>query len=134
MIRRPPRSTLFPYTTLFRSNIAMNVGSPQEVWLKADLAKSTKRCTVAYWHHPLFSSGNEGAHPEVAPLWQDLYNAGAELVVVGHDHDYQRFAPPSTNGVADSLHGIREFVAGTGGSRPFSGHPPVPDSEGLEHK
>src|SRR2546427_4854455 len=70
MIRRPPRSTLFPYTTLFRSNIAMNVGSPQEVWLKADLANSTKRCTVAYWHHPLFSSGNEGAHPEVAPLWR----------------------------------------------------------------
>jgi PKD repeat protein len=113
------------------SNIAMNVGSPQEVWLKADLAKSTKRCTLAYWHHPLFSSGNEGAHIEVAPLWQDLYNAGAELVIVGHDHDYERFAPQSTNGVADTAFGIREIVAGTGGGGLFSAHPPVPNSEVL---
>src|SRR5213592_3306156 len=113
------------------SNIAMNVGSAQEVWLKADLAKSTKQCTVAYWHHPLFSSGNEGAHPEVAPLWQDLYNAGAELVIVGHDHDYERFAPQATNGVADSAYGIREIVAGTGGGGLFPAHPPVPNSEVL---
>src|SRR5213592_4883437 len=113
------------------SNIAMNVGSAQEVWLKADLAKSTKQCTVAYWHHPLFSSGNEGAHPEVAPLWQDLYNAGAELVIVGHDHDYERFAPQATNGVADTAFGIREIVAGTGGGGLFSAHPPVPNSEVL---
>ncbi|PYO39625.1 MAG: alkaline phosphatase, partial [Gemmatimonadetes bacterium] len=96
------------HVVALNSNIAMNVGSPQEVWLKADLAKSTKRCTLAYWHHPLFSSGNEGAHPETQPLFQDLYDAGAEVVVVGHDHDYERFAPQSPNGVADSLHGIRE--------------------------
>src|SRR5436189_38413 len=119
------------HVVALNSNIAMNVGSPQEVWLKADLAKSTKRCTVAYWHHPLFSSGNEGAHPEVAPLWQDLYNAGAELVIVGHDHDYERFAPQATNGVADTAFGIREIVAGTGGGGLFSAHPPVPNSEVL---
>ncbi|HTD70998.1 MAG TPA: PKD domain-containing protein [Gemmatimonadales bacterium] len=119
------------HVVALNSNIAMNVGSAQEVWLKADLAKSTKQCTVAYWHHPLFSSGNEGAHPEVAPLWQDLYNAGAELVIVGHDHDYERFAPQSTNGVADTAFGIREIVAGTGGGGLFSAHPPVPNSEVL---
>lgn len=113
------------------SNIAMSVGSPQEVWLKADLANSTKRCTLAYWHHPLFSSGNEGAHPEVAPLFQDLYDAGAEVVVVGHDHDYERFAPQSPNGILDTLHGIREFVAGTGGGGLFTAHPPITNSEAL---
>src|SRR5205823_5802208 len=89
------------HVVALNSNIAMNVGSPQEVWLKADLANSTKRCTVAYWHHPLFSSGNEGPHAEVKPLYQDLYNAGAELVVVGHDHDYERFAPQTPEGGAD---------------------------------
>src|SRR2546421_8599873 len=96
------------HVVALNSNIAMNVGSPQEVWLKADLAKSTKQCTVAYWHHPLFSSGNEGAHPEVAPLWQDLYNAGAGLGIVGHAPHYERFAPQATNGVAGTGFGIRE--------------------------
>jgi PKD repeat protein len=119
------------HVVALNSNIAMNVGSAQEVWLKADLAKSTRQCTVAYWHHPLFSSGNEGAHPEVAPLWQDLYNAGAELVIVGHDHDYERFAPQSPNGVLDSAYGIREIVAGTGGGGLFTAHAPVPNSEAL---
>src|SRR2546425_1454915 len=115
------------------SNIAMNVGSPQEVWLKADLAKSTKRCTLAYWHHPLFSSGNEGAHGETQPLYQDLYTAGAEVVVVGHDHDYERFAPQTPTGVADTVRGIREFVIGTGGGGLFDVFAPVPNSERLEN-
>ncbi len=121
------------HVVALNSNIAMNVGSPQEVWLKADLANSTKQCTVAYWHHPLFSSGNEGPHIEVKPLYQDLYDAGAELVIVGHDHDYERFAPQTPDGVADSLHGIREFVAGTGGGGLFVVYPPVPNSEVLNN-
>src|SRR5690349_15368548 len=121
------------HVVALNSNIAMDVGSPQEVWLKADLANSTKRCTVAYWHHPLFSSGNEGPHAEVKPLYQDLYDAGAELVIVGHDHDYERFAPQSPDGVRDSLHGIREIVAGTGGGGLFVVYPPVPNSEVLDN-
>jgi len=121
------------HVVALNSNIAMNVGSPQEVWLKADLANSTKRCTVAYWHHPLFSSGNEGPHAEVKPLYQDLYNAGAELVVVGHDHDYERFAPQTPEGGADPQHGIREIVAGTGGGGLFVVYPPVPNSEVLDN-
>ena len=121
------------HVVALNSNIAMNVGSPQEVWLKADLANSTKRCTVAYWHHPLFSSGNEGPHAETKPLYQDLYDAGAELVIVGHDHDYERFAPQTPDGVADSQHGIREIVAGTGGGGLFVVYPPVPNSEVLNN-
>jgi PKD repeat protein len=113
------------------SNIPMNVGSPEETWLRADLAASTKRCTLAYWHHPLFSSGNEGPHIETQPLFQDLYNAGAEVVIVGHDHDYERFAPQSWNGVADSAYGIREIVAGTGGGGLFTAHAPTANSEVL---
>src|SRR6266700_2825843 len=121
------------HVVALNSNIAMNVGSPQEVWLKADLANSSKRCTVAYWHHPLFSSGNEGPHAEVKPLYQDLYDAGAEVVIVGHDHDYERFAPQTPEGVRDSLHGIREIVAGTGGGGLFVVYPPVPNSEVLNN-
>jgi len=90
------------------------VGSPQERWLRADLALRPHGCVLAYWHHPLFSSGLHGNQAAVRPLWDDLYAAGAEVVVNGHDHDYERFAPQSPAGVATSR-GIREFVVGTGG-------------------
>lgn len=97
-------------------------GSPQEKWLRADLAAHPVACTLAYWHKPLFSSG--GAHGndlEVQPLWQALYEANADVVINGHDHDYERFAPQTPEGVADPRRGIREFVVGTGGknTRPF---------------
>jgi hypothetical protein len=105
-------------------------GSPQERWLRADLAAHPARCTAAYWHHPLFSSGGaHGSDPEFKPLWQALYDAGAEIVINGHDHDYERFAPQDPNGKADRAKGIREFVVGSGGRnhRPFVN--PVPNSE-----
>ena len=97
-------------------------GSPQEKWLRADLAAHPVACTLAYWHKPLFSSG--GAHgndPELRPIWQALYEGNADVVVNGHDHDYERFAPQDPDGKADAKRGIREFVAGTGGKnlRPF---------------
>jgi hypothetical protein len=98
------------------SNVQMNRGSAQEQWLRADLAASTKRCTLAYWHHPRFSSGTHGSSTASHDLWQALYDAGAEIVVVGHDHDYERFAPQTPDGAADPARGIREFVAGTGGT------------------
>jgi hypothetical protein len=99
-----------------------DAGSRQEKWLRADLAAHPVACTLAYWHKPLFSSG--GAHgndPEIQPLWQALYEANADVVVNGHDHDYERFAPQTPSGTADSARGIREFVVGTGGKshRPF---------------
>ena len=96
-------------------------GSPQTTWLAADLAASDARCTLAIWHHPRFSSGDHGNHDFVRPFWQTLYDAGADVVINGHDHDYERFAPQSPDGTADGERGIREFVVGTGGAglRPF---------------
>lgn len=97
------------------SNLPMVLGSPQNQWLRADLAANTQPCTLAYWHHPLFSRGLHGNQPQVAPLWQALQDFQADLVLVGHDHNYQRFAPQTVNGVADAENGIRQFVVGTGG-------------------
>jgi hypothetical protein len=107
-----------------------DTGSPEEKWLRADLAAHPAACKLAYFHKPLFSSG--GAHgdaPEFKAFWQALYEAHADVVVNGHDHDYERFAPQNPNGDADTEHGIREFVVGTGGKnhRPF--HAPDKNSE-----
>jgi len=104
--------------------------SPQEKWLRADLAAHPVACTLAYWHKPLFSSGSaHGNDPTVKALFQALYEANADLVINGHDHDYERFAPQTPDGAGDPARGIREFVAGTGGKnhRPFS--EPKPNSE-----
>jgi hypothetical protein len=92
------------------------VGSPQESWLKADLAAHPTACTLAYWHHPRFSSGKNGSFTQMKPIWQDLYNAHTELVLDGHDHDYERFAPQDPSGNLDPVNGIIEIVAGTGGA------------------
>ena len=97
-------------------------GSPQERWLRADLASHPVACTLAYWHKPLFSSGSaHGNDLTMKPLWDALYEANADVVVNGHDHDYERFAPQTPEGAADPGRGIREFVVGTGGKglRPF---------------
>jgi RTX calcium-binding nonapeptide repeat (4 copies)/Calcineurin-like phosphoesterase len=91
-------------------------GSEQERWLRADLAASAARCTLAYMHHPRFSSGNaHGGSPTVEPLWRALAGDGAELVLAGHDHDYERFAPQTADGALDVKRGVRQFVVGTGG-------------------
>ena len=97
-------------------------GSPQEKWLRADLASHPVACTLAYWHKPLFSSGSaHGNDLTMKPLWDALYEANADVVVNGHDHDYERFAPQTPDGAPDPGRGIREFVLGTGGKshRPF---------------
>ncbi|HEV8075654.1 MAG TPA: metallophosphoesterase [Candidatus Acidoferrum sp.] len=91
-------------------------GSREEKWLRADLAAHPVGCTLAYFHKPRFSSGlNHGNDPEVGAFWQALYDFNAELILNGHDHDYERFAPQDPNGNADPKRGIREFVVGTGG-------------------
>ena len=90
-------------------------GSPQEVWLRQDLAANPTACTLAIWHEPLFSSGStHGSDPGFKALWQALYDFHADLVVNGHEHNYERFAPQTPAGVA-AANGIREFVVGTGG-------------------
>jgi hypothetical protein len=97
------------------------VDSPMVRWLEEDISANPKTCTLAYWHHPLFSSGYNGNQPKMKPTWDTLYAANVDVVVNGHDHSYERFAPQDPNGVADSERGIREFVVGTGGInlRPF---------------
>ncbi len=89
--------------------------SPQGMWLAADLAAHPNQCLLAYWHIPLFSSGGR-ASPNSQQLWNALYAAHADVVLDGHDHIYERFAPQSPTGVLDSANGIRQFTVGTGGA------------------
>jgi hypothetical protein len=96
-------------------------GSPQETFLKKDLAANPGKHIIAMWHIPAFSSGSaHGNNGSYRAFWNDLYAAHADIVMNGHDHDYERFAPQSPSGAADP-NGIREFVVGTGGAgqRPF---------------
>lgn len=104
-------------------------GSPQEAWLQADLAAHPVRCTLAYWHHPLFSSGQNGDAESMRTIWGDLYAAGADVVLNGHDHDYERFAPQDAQGGRDDARGIREFVVGTGGKNHMTFRAIEPNSD-----
>jgi acid phosphatase type 7 len=93
-------------------------GSPEETWLKKDLSEHPGSCIVAFGHHALFSSGifrTHAVHPELKAIVQDLYDAHADLLLVGHEHSYERFAPQDPDGKIDPAHGIREIVVGTGG-------------------
>jgi hypothetical protein len=111
------------------TTISCAANSPQEQWLRADLAANTKACTLAYWHHPRFNSGAEhGNDIRVAALWQALYDFGADVILSGHEHVYERFAPQNPNGVADPL-GIRQFTVGTGGRSHYGFGTIQPNSE-----
>jgi 3',5'-cyclic AMP phosphodiesterase CpdA len=104
-------------------------GSPQEAWLRADLAANPRACSLAYWHHPLFSSGEHGSDPRMRDVAEALYESGVDVVLSGHDHDYERFAPQSPDGEPDADTGFRQFVVGTGGA-PLRGLATVaPNSE-----
>jgi hypothetical protein len=106
-------------------------GSAQVQWLEEDLAANDdKRCTLAYFHHPLFSSGEKhGSTAAVEPLWEVLYEAGADVVLSAHEHNYERFALQDPSGKADPQRGIREFVVGTGGAEHYPILDPLPNSE-----
>jgi Calcineurin-like phosphoesterase len=97
------------------SEIAHDVASVQVAWLKSDLATSTAKCTLAYWHKPRFTAGNYSDFTEYTPFWQALWDANADVVLAGHDHNYQRYTPLNPSGIADAARGLREFVVGTGG-------------------
>jgi hypothetical protein len=106
--------------------------SPMVTWLKQDLAENPRTCTLAYFHHPVFSSGTlNGGFPKMKPSWEALYAANADVVLNGHVHSYERFAPQTPSGVADPAQGIREFVVGTGGRNlnDFKINPPPDISE-----
>jgi alkaline phosphatase len=103
--------------------VGCDQGSQQLDWLTTDLAQSDSRCTLAYWHHPRFSSGPHGDQAQVAPLWDALAEADADLVLDGHDHLYERFAPQDG--------GVREFTVGTGGQDLYPAETAEPSSEVL---
>ncbi|MEC4719497.1 metallophosphoesterase [Noviherbaspirillum sp. CPCC 100848] len=110
--------------------------SRQLAWLRRDLAANPSSCTLAYWHHPLYSSGGHGSSKRMQEAWRILHAAGAELVLAAHDHGYERFAPQDADGQRDDRRGVRQFVVGTGGAQltPFrfrKSHSQVSDNTTL---
>jgi len=111
------------------SQIDVSSSGAEATWLQSDLAANPKLCVLAYWHEPRWSSGSEhGNNSGLQAIWQILYNAGADLVINGHDHDYERFAEMNASGSAVSS-GLREIVAGTGGMSLYSFTTPLSASQ-----
>ena len=100
----------------------------QEDWLTDDLKAHKQKCTVAYWHHPRFSSGWHGSDPRIGAFWVILYEGGADLILNGHDHEYERFLPQTPTAVVDSAHGMPEIIVGTGGGELRGFKSTVPNS------
>jgi hypothetical protein len=109
-------------------NGGCGAGSPMEQWLRSDLAANPKKCTLAYWHTPRYASGG-GETTGLDTIWTDLYNAGAELVLSGHMHWYERFAPMGPGGALDTTKGIRQFIVGTGGKSLHTNPGAAPNSQ-----
>ncbi|MBC7684039.1 MAG: metallophosphoesterase, partial [Bdellovibrionales bacterium] len=98
------------------SNLEGAAQAAQLAWLKGDLEANGARCTLAYWHHPLYSSGPHGRSERMRDAWQILYQAGADVVLSAHDHHYERFGPQDADHRRENVRGIRQFVVGTGGA------------------
>ena len=98
-------------------------GEEQLRWLEEDLSRHRARCTLVYMHHPRYTSGKHGGRTgrldRVLPIWEILYAHGVEVVLAGHDHHYERFAPQDPQGRLDRERGIRQFIVGTGGAPPY---------------
>ena len=110
--------------------VGCDPGTPQHDWLVADLAASDATCTLAYWHHPRFTSGLHGEITATGPFWDALDAAAADLVLAGHDHHYERFAPQAADGSPDP-DGIRELIVGTGGADLYPTTRVAPNSERI---
>ncbi|MFL5555771.1 MAG: metallophosphoesterase family protein [Gemmatimonadaceae bacterium] len=95
--------------------VGRDAAEAQEEWLRQDLKDHPALCTLAYFHRPLFTSGSRGSNRQVRGLWDILYQAGADLVLNGHEHNYERFRPQTPGGVYDPVKGIEQIIAGTGG-------------------
>ncbi|MGH9387580.1 MAG: metallophosphoesterase family protein [Vicinamibacterales bacterium] len=111
------------------SNIDSGPSSNQIQWLKNDLKTHPSVCTLAYWHIPLFSTGDHGGNPKMRDAWEVLHQFGADVVLNGHDHDYERFQPLDSRGRPDKERGIRQFVVGTGGAGVYRFNRTLPISE-----
>jgi hypothetical protein len=117
------------HVVALNSHVAIGPGSAQIDWLEQDLSASAARCTVAYWHRPLFSSGRNGSSPGVREVWAVLHAHGVDVVINGHDHSYERFGPQDPDGRGDQARGIRQFTVGTGGADLYEFGAPLPNSE-----
>ncbi|HEV8627175.1 MAG TPA: metallophosphoesterase [Acidimicrobiia bacterium] len=105
-------------------------GSPQEQWLRNVLAISDAECTIAVWHHPRFSSGSvHGSNTGMDAFWQALYDYGADVILNGHEHFYERFGMQDPDGTADAVYGLRQITAGTGGRSSYGFGTPLPNSD-----
>src|SRR3989344_5010075 len=107
------------------------MSATQNAWLQSDLqANQNADCTIAYWHNPRFSSSStHGSSTRTAPFWDLLYQYKADIVLNGHDHTYERFAPQSPSAASEPTRGIREFVVGTGGAGNYPFGSPIANSQ-----
>jgi acid phosphatase type 7 len=103
------------HVVALNSEIDVRAGSPQELWLRADLMANPTACTAVVWHRPRFSSGANGDNRDLQDMWRTVHQFNVDIVLNGHDHLYERFAPQDVNGQADFNRGIRQFTIGTGG-------------------
>ena len=114
---------------VLNSEVPSGPGSGQMQWLRAELSGRPAGCTAAIWHRPLFSSGRNGNNPDMRDVWRTLYEFNVDLVINGHDHTYERFAPQDPDGRLDPARGIRQFIVGTGGAPLYEFHTIRPNSE-----
>ena len=111
------------------SNVAMGAGSPQGAWIQAELAADRSTCTLAYWHHPIVNSSFSSVRQSAVDVWRILYEFDVDVVIGGHYHNYERFAPMDPYLRPDPVRGIRQFIVGTGGARPHTFNAVAPNSE-----
>jgi calcineurin-like phosphoesterase family protein len=121
------------HVIVLNTSIPIGAKSEQIQWLRADLAAHPRRCTLAYFHRARFSSGRHGSSTTPLAAWRVLYETGADVVLSGHDHLYERFAPQTPDGTADSVRGIRQFTVGTGGAGLSTLGSREPNSELLDN-
>jgi len=111
------------------SNIAAGPGRRRNSGCVSILAENSRPCTIAYWHHPLFCSGGEGSDSRMRAIWRALYEFKADVVLNGHNHFYERFAPQDPSGRGELLRGIRQFTVGTGGAQLYGFGAPIANLE-----
>jgi len=116
---------------MLNTNIPVGADSHQARWLRAQLAGRDGGCEIAIGHHPRFSAGSHGSETRMSAIWTILYDARVEVAIAGHDHNYERFAPMTPDGRLDTERGVRQFVVGTGGYKPYGTRARQPNSEAL---
>ncbi|HEX2208994.1 MAG TPA: metallophosphoesterase [Longimicrobium sp.] len=120
------------HVVVLNSDEPLQRGSEQYGWLVDDLRRHPTRCTLAYFHHPRWSSGRHGGREKVTDAYRAMYDAGVDVILSGHDHHYERFAPLDPVGRLDPARGIRQFVVGTGGAPSYRLRERVRGSEVIE--